>query len=400
MTIAVERVSLLNNLASFGRLLRNSGLEAGPQRLQTAVRGLDAMGLQSREIVYWTLFSAFVSRRDEGAPFDAAFAAFWDRLPAAIETGESDGQILDTESELPGKRAVATWPSLTDPVPQAADEDDHDLDVVESGLSWSGEERLRHMDFSRYGPEELSKAGTLLERLRRTAPQRRSRRFQATPAGHQIDPRRTLRNAMRTEGHPVERCWREHRLVPRRIVFLVDVSGSMEPYAVALLLFAQAVLRASRKIEVFTFSTRLTRITRELADRDVGNALTKAGQTIPDWAGGTRIGDNVKALNDTAGSRGLTRGAVVVLASDGCEQGDTDSLSREMARLRRSVHTILWVNPLAGDHRYEPKTHGMIAALPSIDLLLPGHNLAALESLAAALKAVPPHRRPRPSRST
>lgn len=392
MSGATQPASLLRNLALFGRLLRDLGLEAGPQRLQTAARGLDAMGLQSRETVYWTLFSVFVSRREEAAAFDVAFAAFWDRLWATIEGDDHDPSVADSEASVAGDGPPAASPSMADAAHEQSAEDDDDLDTLELGVSWSAAERLRHVDFSTYESDDLAEAGALLERLRRTAPRRRSRRFRAAADGRDLDPRRTLRSAMRTEGHPVQRCWREHRLVPRRVIFLVDVSGSMEPYARPLLLFAQVVLHAARKIEVFTFGTRLTRITGELAERDAPRALSKAGQAIPDWAGGTRIGDNVKELNDTAGRRALTRGAVVVVVSDGCEQGDPDLLAREMARLRRSAHTILWVNPLAGDLRYEPRTKGMVAALPSIDMLLPGHDLAALESLAAILEAVPQRR--------
>ena len=232
----------------------------------------------------------------------------------------------------------------------------------------------------------------LLERVRRTAPRRRSRRLRAAGAGRDLDHRRTVRSAMRTEGHPVERAWQERRLTPRRLIFLIDVSGSMEPYARALVMFAQVVHQAARKVEVFTFGTRLTRITAELAGRDARRALARAGRSIPDWAGGTRIGDSLKAFNDGPGRRGLTRGAVVVVVSDGCERGDPALVGAEMARLHRAAHSVVWVNPLAGDPRFEPLTLGMVAALPYVDRLLAGHDLAALESLADVLEAIPERR--------
>jgi hypothetical protein len=166
----------------------------------------------------------------------------------------------------------------------------------------------------------------------------------------------------------------------------------MEAYARPLVLFAQVMRQAAQKVEVFTFGTRLTRITGELAGRDSGKALRRAAEAIPDWAGGTRIGDNVKAFNKTAGRRGMTRGAVVVVFSDGCDRGDPEVLGAEMTHLARAAHTIVWVNPLAGDARYEPRTRGMVAALPHIDVLLAGHNLAALETLAGVLDAVPQRR--------
>ncbi|HEY2638189.1 MAG TPA: VWA domain-containing protein, partial [Solirubrobacteraceae bacterium] len=210
--------------------------------------------------------------------------------------------------------------------------------------------------------------------------------------GRELDRRRTLRSAMRTEGHPLDRAWRDRRIVDRRLIFLIDVSGSMEPYARPVVVFAQLVREAARRVEVYTFGTRLTRITGELSGRSAARALERAGRAIPDWAGGTRIGESVKRFNDTAGARGLSRGAVVVVVSDGCERGAADVLGHELARLRRAAHAIVWVNPLAGDARYEPRTQGMVAALPHVDVLLAGHSVAALEALAVALEAIPEHR--------
>jgi hypothetical protein len=180
--------------------------------------------------------------------------------------------------------------------------------------------------------------------------------------------------------------------VPRKLVFLIDVSGSMEPYARVLVLFAQAVAQAAGKVEVYTFGTRLTRITAELADRRSDRALRAAAAAISDWAGGTRIGESLRAFNRVARQRALTRGAVVVIFSDGCERGDAELLGEEMRRLHRAAHTVLWVNPLAGDPRFEPRTLGMVAALPSVDVLLAGHDLAALERLAAVMEAIPQRR--------
>ena len=387
--------SLLDNVAAFGRVLRAGGLEVGPRRLQTAVRALDAMGLGSREAVYWTLSCALVSRREEAATFDAAFSAFWDRLlppsASAEEPPLAREQAVLSAADAPDAAELGVGDT------PAAGEDGEPSGEVESGVAWSAQERLRHLDFSRYGAAELDAARALMQRIARAAPLRRSRRFRATTSGREMDQRRTMRSAMRTEGHPLQRAWREPRHVARRLIFLIDVSGSMEAYARPLVLFAQVVLRTAPKVEVFTFGTRLTRITAELADRDAVRALRTAGQVIPDWAGGTRIGDNLAAFNDTAGRRALTRGAVVVIVSDGCERGDSQRLASEMVRLQRAAHAVVWVNPLAGDPRYEPRTQGMVAALPSIDVLLAGNDLAALESLAAILEAIPARRPRRPT---
>jgi uncharacterized protein with von Willebrand factor type A (vWA) domain len=221
---------------------------------------------------------------------------------------------------------------------------------------------------------------------------RRSRRLEAAPGGPMLDKRRTLRAAMRTEGTPVARLARRRRLVPRKVVFLVDVSGSMGPYARAMVMFLQAAVAGGRRVEAFTFGTRLTRVTRHLDSRDPDRALRAAAQAVPDWAGGTRIGDNVKALNDGWGRRGLTRGAVVVIVSDGWERGDVDLLDRELQALRRMAHTVLWVNPLAGEPGYEPLAQGMAAAMAHLDLLLEGHNMRSLETLARVLDALPAER--------
>jgi uncharacterized protein len=387
---------LLHNVAAFGRVLRASGLEVGPQRLETALRGLDAMGLASRETVYWTLFCTLVSRREQAATFDVAFSAFWDSLVPAAENPAAETALQrELGAALAGGEEGASPAMAASPNAEDGEEEEgpgEEADELELGVASSPEEQLRHVDFSRYGPAELRAARRHLEAVWRAAPRRRSRRLRAASSGRDLDRRRTMRAAMRTEGHPVERSWQERRLTPRRLIFLIDVSGSMEPYARALVLFAQIVRQAASKVEVFTFGTRLTRITAELGGRDPGVALTRAGRAIPDWAGGTRIGDSVKAFNDTAGRRGLTRGAVVVLVSDGCERGEAMALAAEMERLQRAAHSVVWVNPLAGDPAYRPLQSGMLAALPYVDVFLPGHDLSALESLAGVLEAIPVRR--------
>jgi uncharacterized protein with von Willebrand factor type A (vWA) domain len=193
---------------------------------------------------------------------------------------------------------------------------------------------------------------------------------------------------MRTEGHPVQLHWRRSSTRPRKLVFVVDVSGSMEDYVRPLMMFLQAARRASGEAEAFAYGTRLTRVTDELAGRYPDAALERVSRAVPDWAGGTRIADNLKRLNDVWGRRGLTRGAVVTIVSDGWERGDLDLLDRQMGRLHRAAATLVWVNPLAGDPGYEPLAAGMVTALPHVDVFLPGHNLRSLESLVTVLDEV------------
>jgi uncharacterized protein len=194
---------------------------------------------------------------------------------------------------------------------------------------------------------------------------------------------------MRTEGYPVARLWREPRLMPRRLLFVVDVSGSMQPYARALLMFVQAAVHAGRRVEAFTFGTRLTRVTPELQRRDWNRAIEAATRNISDWAGGTRIGDSLRKLMDEWGPKRVIAGAVVVILSDGWECGNVDGLAHEMTRLHRASYMTVWVNPLAGRRGYQPLTAGMVAALSSIDRFLPGHNLRSFEALAELLQGLP-----------
>lgn len=376
---------LLHKLATFGRILREAGIEVAPHRLESALAAISAVDVTSREQCYWALRCTLTARAEDGETFDAAFAAFWERRPDELPAREPPA-AAESEPESPG--ADPAGDEMTDSPPD--DHDDHDEEgEAEEGAAWSAVERLRRRDFAEYTEEELQRSRVLVERVARAVPMRRSRRLRPAHAGSAVDKRRMLRSAMRTEGYPLVRLCRRRRLVPRKVVFLIDISGSMEPYARAMLMFLHAAVRpAAAKIEAFMFGTRLTRVTPQLARRDPDEALRLATAVVPDWAGGTRIGETVKALNDEWGPRGVTRGAVVVVVSDGWERGDVDLLSREMARLRRTAHTLVWVNPLAGEPGYEPLAQGMSAALPHVDRFLPGHNVRSLEVLAAVLESL------------
>jgi uncharacterized protein len=254
-------------------------------------------------------------------------------------------------------------------------------------------ERLRHRRFDRASEEELAeRSGRALRTLQLAVPHRTSRRTRPGRGG-ELDLARTLDRAVTDDGELFDRAWRERRTRPRRLVLLLDVSGSMAGNARAMLRFAVAARRAAmrepgRDVEVFAFGTRLTRLTDALVRPDPDAAIAAAAAEVVDWDGGTRIGASVDQLVRRWGPRGLLRGAVVVVCSDGLERGDPELLGRAMARLRRSVHRIVWVNPLAGDPRFEPSQRGMRAALPHVDVFLPGHDLAALEDLAAVLTSL------------
>jgi uncharacterized protein len=262
-------------------------------------------------------------------------------------------------------------------------------DVAPAGVVAAARERLRRRRFDRASPEELAVIGQLLHRLEVAVPHRRSRRTRPGRRG-ELDLPRTLDRALATDGELVHRAWRERRTVPRRLVVLLDVSGSMAGYARALLRFALAARRtadreASRRVEVFAFGTRLTRLSDALAVRDPDAAIAAAADQVVDWDGGTRIAASLDTLVRRWGPRGVLRGAVVVICSDGLERGDPTELAAAVARLQRQAHRLVWVNPLAGDPRFEPSQRGMAAALPFVDVFLPGHDLASLEGLSDVL---------------
>ncbi len=383
--------AIVRKLVTFGRILREAGLEVGPGRLQDGLRALGSVRLDNRDEVYHALRCAIVSRRDDMEAFDAAFATFWERAPRAELTHRPPLMQLDLPAQQ-GADPRRLDAHQAESESQDGDGEDDGEDELPVAAVYSADELLRERDFARFSPDELRRARALVERIATASPQRRSLRNRPAHDGRSIDLRRTLHQAMRTGGHPIERAWRTPKTVPRRLVFLVDVSGSMEPYARAMTMFLQAAVRSGRHVEAFTFGTRLTRLTPYLAGRDPDRALERAARAVPDWAGGTRIGENLKAFNDVWGRRALSRGAVVVIASDGWERGDPALLGSEMARLQRAAHTVVWINPLAGGASYRPLVAGMAAALPHVDLFLPGHNLKALEALAEALDAIPARR--------
>jgi hypothetical protein len=237
-------------------------------------------------------------------------------------------------------------------------------------------------------PEEFENVGKLIAEIASARPRRRSRRLRPHHRGRELDMRRLVRASLATGGEAVERTYRSRVHVPRKLVVLCDVSGSMEAYSRALVLFLHALVRSGRGVETFAFGTRLTRLTRDLIARDPEGALRAASARVVDWSGGTRIGYSLKSFNDEWGRRALTRGAVVVIVSDGWEREDAVVVGHEMARLARQAYAVVWVNPLKGHPDYQPLAGGMRAALPYVDRFLAGHNLASLEDLSDVLRGI------------
>jgi uncharacterized protein len=367
--------AVLERMVGFGRVLRAAGMEVGPGRLQDALRGLDAVGLTRRDDVYHALRCTLVSRREELEPFDAAFRAYWERGP---ETPTPEiGLGVPQLEHSPAPPVVGR-----DADGAGGEREDDDSTMV---LAASPDERLRRRDFADMTAAELRRLRRLMERLPDATPRRRSRRLRAAPSGDVLDARRTLRQAMRTQGLPFDPAFRRRKQVPRKLVFLCDVSGSMEPYARAIVMFLQAITSTGRTVEAFAFGTRITRLTPHLRKLDPVRSLAGAGGLMPDWGGGTRIGESLRSYNEVWGRRGLTRGAVVVIVSDGWERGDLGLLDAQLARIHRQAHRLVWVNPLKGHRDFAPLAGGMRVALRHSDTFIEGHNLVALEALADVL---------------
>ncbi|HKP09091.1 MAG TPA: VWA domain-containing protein [Gaiella sp.] len=365
--------AIVGHVVTFGRVLREAGLEIGPGRSTDAVRALGAVDLARRDDVYFSLRQTLVSRRDELAVFDRAFDAWFLRAPVQ-----------------PASREQASEPMLRLVEGAASDGgdggDEERDDALEVGAS--GQELLRDKDFAELSDDELLRLRELIERIARTRPLRRSRRTRRDPLGEGLDVRGMIRRSLRTGGDPVDRPLLARKEVPRRLVLLCDVSGSMDSYARALLLFLHAAVGAGRGVEAFAFGTRLSRLTPDLATRDPMAALARCTEEVVDWGSGTRIGASLREFNEVWGRRGLSRGAIVVVVSDGWEREDPGLVGREMARLARAAYAVIWVNPLKGNPDYQPLAGGMRAALPFVDRFLAGHNLRSLEELATVLAGI------------
>jgi uncharacterized protein with von Willebrand factor type A (vWA) domain len=367
--------AITRHVVTFGRVLREAGIEVGPGRVSDALRGLDAVDLTRQEDVYFTLRQTLVSRQDELELFDRAFLAWFLRAP-----------VLPPARMQPYEQRAARVVDV--PVSRDPEGDEGESDGEPLELGASGHELLREKDFGEMTPEEFRRLRRLIQRIAETRPRRSSRRREPDPRGDRLDMRRLLRRSLRTGGEVVDRAYRARKDVPRKLVVLCDVSGSMDAYARALLLFLHAVVASGGGVEAFAFGTRLSRLTPDLATRDPEAAIERCTEAVVDWGAGTRIGASLAQFNDVYGRRALSRGAVVVVVSDGWEREDPELVGREMAKLARAAYAVVWVNPLKGNPDYQPLAGGMRAALPHVDRFVAGHNLRSLEELAAVLAGI------------
>ena len=362
---------MLDAAVTFGRVLRKMGLPAGPDRVVEFVRAMEELDVTRREDVYWAGKVTLCSRPEDLELYDRAFRLFWD--------GEEPRRIVQPPKfrlSLSGAKDSAQPPKKT------VEKSERGEEAVR--LHYSPVNVLRKKDFADCTPEEFAELYRLMADLNLSGDLRKSRRLGPAPRGRR-DARRTIRDALRTGGEPLRHRYRKARDQPRRVVLLCDVSGSMASYSRALLRFMHASVASGEPVEAFVLGTRLTRVTRELADRDPDLALGEASRAVEDWSGGTRLGDTIKEFVDLWGQRGMARGAVVVILSDGWDRGDVEVLAESMERLARLARRVIWVNPLKAKPGYQPLARGMAAALPHVDVFLSGHNFESLEELARAI---------------
>ncbi len=369
--------------AAFGRRLHEAGLPVTPER---SARFADALSLTepvARTRLYWVARAVFVSDHAQVKAFDRVFFEIFGGETFTYDAPPDEVHELAVADDRPASaNAAGGAPGGASPAPGDGDSSHDAVSVVP--VMASAEERLRDKHFDALEPAELAALYRLMSELEVAAPIRRTRRAKRDRRGPHIDLRRTLRGSLRTGGDPIHLARRDRREVRRKIVLLCDISGSMEPYARAYLQFLTC---AGRDAEAFVFATRLTRITRALATRSPERAIQRAAAAAPDWSSGTRIGDALKAFNDRHGRRGMARGAVIVILSDGWERGDPALVAREMERLARLAYRIVWVNPRVAASGYEPRVGGMAAALPHIDALVSGHTLDAMHEVIREIGA-------------
>ncbi|MFW2383826.1 MAG: vWA domain-containing protein [Acidimicrobiales bacterium] len=356
---------------AFSRALRESGLSVPLSATLNFATALDQVGVGDRSAPYWAGRSTLVSNPEDIETYDRVFAAFWE---------QKYGEWMNVEGDPPSATlALDSDDEDEDQTDQAHDDGDDDIQSVR----FSRAEILMDKDFARCTDDELRELHEMMLQLRFTTHARQSRRqISAKRNGTTPDLRRTIRAALKHQGEPLHRKYTRNSVKPRRLVLILDVSGSMEPYARAFLRFSHAAMIARGRVEAFSIGTRLTRLTRHLTSRDPDLALQAATPEVKDWSGGTRLGTTFAEFNDLWAIRGMARGAIVVVVSDGWDRGDPSELGEQMERLHRVTHQLIWVNPLKASEGYAPVAAGMAAALPHTDLFLSGHSYRTLVHLA------------------
>jgi uncharacterized protein len=395
--VDLAAVDLAAVVAAFGHLLHAAGVPVTPERSGRFASTIALARPATVDELYWEGRVTLLSHHDHVAVYDRVFdqvfrgavdLADWrGQAPSAVTPPPPAGRARPVDrphgEPLPeGEGRVA--PQAMPPVARAVVAEGAEGEVTELLATASAAERLGHVDLADLTGDELAVLRRTMARLRWATPRRVSRRTARHPRGRELDLRATLRRARSTGGDPVRRSFRQPTERPRHLVLLADVSGSMEPYARAYLHLLHGAVRAARA-DAFVFATRLTWLTRALSTSNPDLALRRATGSAPDWSGGTRIAEALRTFIDEHGRRGMARGAVVVIVSDGWETGDAAELGEQMARLARLAHRIVWVNPRSAGEGYQPLVAGMAAALPHVDAFVSGHSVAALDEVVEAI---------------
>jgi len=365
----------------FARSLRSTGLDAPPSATIDFAEALALLGTTTPEHLFWAGQACFCRRAEDAELYATTFWAYFGPAKQVFPRGR-----LTTVPPVPVARPPAVN-AVEDPGSDDVVDNEDQTEQPPLEVAYSATEILRAKDFAQCTEAELMETQRLMTSLRRHPPTRRGRRLvpSRTSGRGALDVRRTMRRALASDGDPARLARRVRGTRPRKVVLLLDVSGSMGPYARSMLRFAHSTILSQRSVEAFTLGTRCTRVTRQLSWRDPDAALARAASAAPDLEGGTRLGDCLREFNETWGLGGLARGAIVVLVSDGWDRGDPAVLASQMARLAHVAYRVIWVNPLKASEGYEPLVRGMAAALPYTDEFLSGHSLDALEELAEVI---------------
>ena len=363
-------------LVRFAGELRAAGLAVGSGDVLVYCSALSQLDPSDLVDLYWAGRATLVNRHDDIARYDEVFRRFF-----LGDAGPDDELTLMLRASLAAQGALA--------IPSVEPGDPGEEDDAVLGWMASDVDALKHKSFAACTPDELAALRRIMARIRLTPPRRRTRRTAAARSGTRPDPRRTVRESMRLHGEPARLYWRRRKVRLRPLILILDISGSMADYSRSLLQFAHSARRSAGRVEVFCFGTRLTRVTGAMDCRRPDEALERAARAAFDWDGGTRIGDSLDVFVRDWARRGLCRGGIVVICSDGLDRGDPAVLAAAMERLARLSHRLVWLNPHKGDDpAFRPSTLGMMIAAPHLDLLLSGHDLASLEKLAALLPAL------------
>jgi uncharacterized protein with von Willebrand factor type A (vWA) domain len=381
--------ALTANVMHFARALRHAGLPIGPGRVIDAVHAVRAAGITSRNDFYWTLHAIFVNRRDQRELFDEAFKMFW-RDPQLFERMMS---LLLPEANAPESEAARKpvtrrlAEAMRGPEINQRPEPEKVEEQFDATLTWSDREILRSKDFEQMSADEVDKAKAMMARLTLPFKPVPTRRFRPDPSGARADLRASLRATLRAGGDVIALRFRARRVKPPPVVVLCDISGSMERYSRMFVHFLHALSNDRSRVFTFLFGTRLTNVTRQLRYRDIDQSLAKVAGAVADWSGGTRIGHCLAEFNRLWSRRVLGQNAVVLFISDGLDRDAAAGLEREMERLHKSCHSLIWLNPLLRYEGFEPKSLGMRAILPHVDEFRSAHNLASLADIANVLGA-------------